>query len=81
MILLNPFQYFHYTSGQTIAFLNQYHGIIILNHFLIGMFDVIAGFNPKQNRGWTIDTPVNNTATLVLQRVLPENIFQSLGRY
>jgi PKD repeat protein len=80
MILLNPFQYFHYTSGQTIAFLNQYHGIIILNHFLSGMFDVIAGFNPTQNRGWTIDAPVNNTAILV-QRLLPENIFNSLGRY
>jgi PKD repeat protein len=81
MITFKPFQVLHYNYGQDISLLNDYKGVIISNKFLIGMFNVIAGFNPTQNRGWTIDAPVNNTAILVLQRLLPENIFHSLGRY
>jgi len=81
MITFKPFQFFHYVNGQNIMFLQEYKGIIISNHFLIGMFNVLIDSNPTQNIAWTTDAPVNNTATQVLQRLLPENIFNSLGRY
>jgi PKD repeat protein len=40
IIFLNPFQFFHYSSGDTITFANQYHGRIYANNFLIGSFNV-----------------------------------------
>ena len=79
MILFKPFQFLHYVAGEYILFLNEYKGIIISNHFLIGMFNVIIDPEPTPNIACTTDAPVNNTAILVLQRLLPENIFNSLG--
>jgi hypothetical protein len=81
MITFKPFQFSHYVNGQNIMFLQEYKGIIISNHFLMGMFNILIDSNLTRNIAWTTDAPVNNTATLVLQRLLPENIFNSLGRY
>jgi PKD repeat protein len=41
MILSKPFQYLHFIAGEKITFSNQYNGIIMANHFLIGMFNVV----------------------------------------
>jgi len=81
MITFKPFQVSHYVNGQNIMFLQEYKGIIISNHFLIGMFNILIDSNLTRNIAWTTDAPVNNTDILVLQRLLPENIFNSLGRY
>lgn len=79
MILFNPFQFSHYVNGQNIMFLKEYKGIIISNKLLIGMFNVIIDSEPILNTVCTTDAPVNNTAIPVLQRLLPENKFNSLG--
>jgi PKD repeat protein len=41
MITFKPFQVSHYVNGQNIMFLQEYKGIMISNHFLIGMFNVL----------------------------------------
>jgi cyclophilin family peptidyl-prolyl cis-trans isomerase len=45
IIFFDPFQFFHYTTGETITFSNQYNGIIIAKHFLIGSFNVVLPIN------------------------------------
>jgi cyclophilin family peptidyl-prolyl cis-trans isomerase len=45
IIFFEPYQFFHYTAGETIRFANQYTGIIIAKHFLIGSFDVVLPIN------------------------------------
>lgn len=79
MILFKPFQILHYTDGQTVLFLNNYKGAIISNNFLIGLFNVIVIPRSITNIALTADAPAKNTAILVLQRLLPENIINSLG--
>jgi PKD repeat protein len=79
MILFKPFQFSHYVNGQNIMFLKEYKGIIISNKLLIGMFNVIIDSEPIPNIACATDAPVTNTAILILQRLLPENIFNSLG--
>jgi PKD repeat protein len=81
MILLKPFQYLHYTSGQNLLFLNEYKGIIISNKLLVGLFYVIIIPGSITNIAHITDAPVNNTATRLLQRFLPENIFNILDCY
>ena len=45
IIFFEPYQFFHYTTGETITFANQYNGIIIAKHFLIGSFNVVLPIN------------------------------------
>ena len=45
IIFFEPYQFFHYTAGETITFSNQYNGIIIAKHFLIGSFNVVLPIN------------------------------------
>jgi cyclophilin family peptidyl-prolyl cis-trans isomerase len=45
IIFFEPYQFFHYTAGETITFANQYNGIIIAKHFLIGNFNVVLPIN------------------------------------
>jgi cyclophilin family peptidyl-prolyl cis-trans isomerase len=45
IIFFDPFQFFHYTTGETVTFSNQYNGIIIAKHFLIGNFNVVLPIN------------------------------------
>ncbi|VVB59282.1 Cyclophilin type peptidyl-prolyl cis-trans isomerase/CLD [uncultured archaeon] len=45
IIFFDPFQFFHYTTRETITFSNQYNGIIIAKHFLIGNFNVVLPIN------------------------------------
>ena len=79
MIPFKPFQVLHYTYGQYILLLNNSKGEIISNKFLIGMFNVILYSNLTQNIACTTGAPVKNTATLMLQRLLPESKFNLLG--
>ncbi len=79
MILFKPFQILHYTDGQSILFLNDYKGAIISNKFLIGLFNVLIIPESVTSTARTTDVPVKNTAILVLQRFLPENIVNSLN--
>ena len=78
MILFKPFQILHYTDRQAVLFLNDYKGAIISNKFLIGLFNVLIIPESVTNIARTTDVPVKNTAILVLQRFLPENIINSL---
>jgi hypothetical protein len=48
MIPFQPFEYRHFIDGEQITFSNQYHGLIIANQFLIGIFDVAVGSAPPQ---------------------------------
>ena len=63
MVLFKPFQFLHYITGEKIAFSNQYNGIIISNHFLIGMFNVVIGPIPPPvpppNIACTTDSTTN----------------------
>jgi PKD repeat protein len=79
MITFKPLQVHHYTYGQDILLLNDYKGIIISNKFLIGMFNILPDSNLIQNIAYTTDTPLKNTATLMLQKLLPQNTFNLLG--
>jgi cyclophilin family peptidyl-prolyl cis-trans isomerase len=45
IIFFKPYQSFHYTARETITFANQYNGLIIAKHFLIGSFNVILPIN------------------------------------
>ena len=45
IIFSEPFQFFHYTTGEMITFANDYNGIIIAKHFLIGSFNVVLPIN------------------------------------
>jgi cyclophilin family peptidyl-prolyl cis-trans isomerase len=45
IIFFKPFQFFHYTTGETITFVNQSNGIIIAKHFLIGSCNVVLPIN------------------------------------
>jgi cyclophilin family peptidyl-prolyl cis-trans isomerase len=45
IIFFEPFQFFHYTTGETVTFSNQYNGILIAKHFLIGNFNVVLPIN------------------------------------
>ena len=45
IIFFEPYQFFHCTAGETIRFANQYTGIIIAKHFLIGSFNVVLPIN------------------------------------
>jgi len=45
IIFFEPFQFFHYTAGETITFSNQYNGLIIAKHFVIGSFNVVIPIN------------------------------------
>ena len=45
IIFFGPFQFFHYTAGETITFSNQDKGIIIADFFLIGSFNVVLPIN------------------------------------
>jgi cyclophilin family peptidyl-prolyl cis-trans isomerase len=45
IIFFEPYQFFHYTAGETITFANQYNGIIIAKHFLIGSFNLVLPIN------------------------------------
>ena len=45
VIFLEPYQFFHYTTGETIRFANQYNGLVIAKHFLIGSFNVVLPIN------------------------------------
>ncbi len=45
IIFSEPFQIFHYTTGELITFANDYDGIIIAKHFLIGNFNVVLPIN------------------------------------
>ena len=45
IIFSEPFQIFHYTTGELITFANDYDGIIIAKHFLIGSFNVVLPIN------------------------------------
>jgi cyclophilin family peptidyl-prolyl cis-trans isomerase len=44
-IFFKPFQFFHYTAGETITFSNQYNGIIRADFFMIGSFNVVLPIN------------------------------------
>lgn len=39
-ILFTPFQYLHFTTGESITISNQYNGIILADSFAIGLFNV-----------------------------------------
>lgn len=45
IIFFEPYQSFHYTAGETIRFANQYNGLIIAKHFLIGSYNVVLPIN------------------------------------
>lgn len=45
IIFFKPFQFFHYTAGETITFSNQHNGIILAKSFLIGSFNVVLPIN------------------------------------
>lgn len=45
IIFLEPYQFYQYTAGETIRFANQYTGIILAKHFLIGSFNVVLPIN------------------------------------
>lgn len=56
IIFFKPFQFFHYTNGETISFSNQNHGIILLNSFILGDFTVVL--------------PINNNSIAVMNTTL-----------
>lgn len=41
MVLFKPFEYHHYTAGETIIITNQYKGLL-LKQVIIGLFEVVA---------------------------------------
>jgi len=45
IVFFGPFQFFHYTSGDAITFLNQDKGIVLADFFLIGSFNVVLPIN------------------------------------
>jgi cyclophilin family peptidyl-prolyl cis-trans isomerase len=45
IIFFKPYQFFHYTAGETITFSNQHNGIILADCFLIGSFNVLLPIN------------------------------------
>jgi cyclophilin family peptidyl-prolyl cis-trans isomerase len=45
IIFSKPFQFFHYTTGEPITFVNQDHGIILADSFLLGSFTVVLPIN------------------------------------
>jgi len=45
IIFLEPTQFFHYTAREPITFSNEYNGIILEKHFLIGGFNVVLPIN------------------------------------
>jgi peptidyl-prolyl cis-trans isomerase B (cyclophilin B) len=45
IIFSEPFQFFHYSAGEIITFANDYSGIILAKHFLIGNFNVVLPIN------------------------------------
>jgi len=45
IIFFQPFQFFHYTSGEPITFSNQHKGIILADCFLMGNFNVLLPIN------------------------------------
>jgi PKD repeat protein len=61
MIPFQPFEYRHFIDGEQITFSNQYHGLIIANQFLIGIFDVAVGSAPPQtpNIAFVTDSTLN----------------------
>jgi cyclophilin family peptidyl-prolyl cis-trans isomerase len=45
IIFFQPFQFFHYYSGEPITISNQHNGIILANSFLLGSFSVLLPIN------------------------------------
>ena len=62
IIFSEPFQFFHYTNGDTITFSNQHNGIIIAKHFLIGKFNVVL--------------PINNNSIAVMETTMGSIILE-----
>jgi len=79
MILFKPFQVIHYSDGQEIYFVNDYNGVIISDKFLIGMFNGFIYPDQTPDIACKKDALVDNTAILMLQRLLPETVYNSLS--
>ena len=45
IVFFEPFQWFHYTTGDPITFFNQHQGIILADSFLFGSFSVVLPIN------------------------------------
>jgi cyclophilin family peptidyl-prolyl cis-trans isomerase len=45
IIFFEPTQFFHYTAREPITFSNEYNGIILAKHFLIGSYNVVLPIN------------------------------------
>lgn len=45
IVFFQPFQWFHYTTGEPITFFNQHQGITLADSFLLGSFSVVLPIN------------------------------------
>jgi cyclophilin family peptidyl-prolyl cis-trans isomerase len=69
IIFFEPFQYFHYTTRERITFANDYNGIIIVKHFLIGSFNVVLPINT--NSIAVIDTTMGTMLVELYEDKMP----------
>jgi len=69
IIFFEPFQFFHYTTGETITFSNFYNGIIIADDFLIGSFNVVLPINT--NSVAVIDTTMGTIIIELYEDKMP----------
>jgi peptidyl-prolyl cis-trans isomerase B (cyclophilin B) len=69
IIFFGPFQFFHYTTGETITFSNQDNGIIIADSFLIGSFNVVLPINT--NSIAVIDTTMGTILVELYEDKMP----------